>query len=121
MRVFKDIGLVEQLGTGIRRILKYYNEDVYDIYPNFIKVSFKYRNKEDIALKNKHAHNLNEVQRDIISIVLNNPNVTQELIALELSISKRTVIRHMNTLVNMGVLKRVGGNRTGYWLVTKIE
>lgn len=42
MRVFKDLDLVEQLGTGIKRILKYYDKDIYEFTPNFIKVNFAF-------------------------------------------------------------------------------
>ena len=42
MRVFKDIGLVEQLGSGMSRILKAYDRSVFDISEHFLVVSFKY-------------------------------------------------------------------------------
>jgi len=29
MRVFKDVGLVEQLGSGISKILSAYNKDIF--------------------------------------------------------------------------------------------
>jgi len=38
MRVFKDVGLVEQLGSGMSRILKAYDKPVFKILPNFIKL-----------------------------------------------------------------------------------
>ena len=40
MRVFKDIGLVEQLGSGMSRILKFYDKSVFNITPNFLVVTF---------------------------------------------------------------------------------
>lgn len=42
MRVFKDVGLVEQLGSGMSRILKAYDRSVFSISPNFLVVSFRY-------------------------------------------------------------------------------
>lgn len=42
MRVFKDIGLVEQLGSGMSRILKSYDRSAFDISEHFLVVSFKY-------------------------------------------------------------------------------
>lgn len=40
MRIFKDLELVEQLGTGVLRILKTYNQDCFEFLPNFIRVNF---------------------------------------------------------------------------------
>ena len=40
MRVFKDVGLVEQLGSGMSRILKVYDKSIFDISEHFLKVQF---------------------------------------------------------------------------------
>ena len=39
MRVFRDVDLVESLGSGMRRIQKVYSRAVYVFLPNFIRVS----------------------------------------------------------------------------------
>lgn len=48
MRVFKDIGLVEQLGSGMSRILKAYDKSVFDISDNFMVVKFAFAEKAAI-------------------------------------------------------------------------
>ena len=40
MRVFKDVGLVEHLGSGMSRILKEYDKSIFHISPRSIKVVF---------------------------------------------------------------------------------
>jgi predicted HTH transcriptional regulator len=42
MRVFKDVELVEGLGSGMRRILDAYDRSVFEITPSFIVVTFPY-------------------------------------------------------------------------------
>ncbi|MDR1319855.1 MAG: hypothetical protein LBK56_00270 [Gracilibacteraceae bacterium] len=42
MRVFKDVELVEELGSGTRRILEAYDRSVFEITPSFIVVTFPY-------------------------------------------------------------------------------
>ena len=42
MRVFKDLRLVEQLGSGMSRILKVYNEKAFDFSGNFLVVTFPF-------------------------------------------------------------------------------
>lgn len=44
MRVFKDVRLVEQLGSGMIRILKKYDRSIFTITPNFIRVAFPFSN-----------------------------------------------------------------------------
>lgn len=38
MRVFKDLDIVDQMGSGIHRILEAYPQSIYQFSPNFIRV-----------------------------------------------------------------------------------
>ena len=71
MRVFRDLDLVEQLGTGIIRILKVYDKDVYEFSDNFIRVNFKFRNAEELSNngKNTKIEKINETQENIIDLI----------------------------------------------------
>lgn len=40
MRIFKDLDLVEQLGSGIPRILQAYSEDCFHFSENFLRITF---------------------------------------------------------------------------------
>lgn len=42
MRVFKDMDLVEHLGSGMGRILKKYDKSIFTISQNYIKIVFPY-------------------------------------------------------------------------------
>jgi predicted HTH transcriptional regulator len=42
MRVFKDVELVEELGSGMHRIMEAYDRSVFEITPSFIVVTFPY-------------------------------------------------------------------------------
>ena len=42
MRVFKDMDLVEHLGSGMGRILKKYDKSIFTIFQNYIKIVFPY-------------------------------------------------------------------------------
>ena len=53
MRVFKDVGLVEQLGSGMSRILKVYDKSIFNISEHFIKVEFPFSvPKEAVIIAN---------------------------------------------------------------------
>ncbi len=40
MRVYKDLGMVEQLGSGVPRILQAYNKDCFKFSENFLRMTF---------------------------------------------------------------------------------
>lgn len=40
MRVFKDLDLVEHLGSGVPRILESYDKDCFDFSDNFLRITF---------------------------------------------------------------------------------
>ena len=42
MRVFRDLEIVEQLGSGVPRILEKYGREAFEIRPNFVRVIFHY-------------------------------------------------------------------------------
>jgi len=51
MRVFKDLELVEQLGSGMRRIMEVYDESIFEFTPNFMFVTFPFEqgyNENDV-------------------------------------------------------------------------
>jgi predicted HTH transcriptional regulator len=54
MRVFKDLGLVEYLGSGVLRILKVYPRDAFTFSRHFIRIAFP-ASKEALALECENA------------------------------------------------------------------
>src|SRR5699024_9542444 len=68
MRVFKDVGLVEQLGSGMSRILKYYDKDIFTISDHFIKVVFPFSDKNTIDGMEKDT---NQVESGVINGTIN--------------------------------------------------
>jgi predicted HTH transcriptional regulator len=49
MRVFRDLDMVEQLGSGVPRILEHYPRSVYHFTPNFIRLVLPYAEGFDQA------------------------------------------------------------------------
>lgn len=119
MRIFKDLELVEQLGTGIIRILKTYDKDVYEFSDNFIRVNFKFRNKDLLSSTPRdldfNKNLLNETQKNIINLIRNNNKITQLDISEKLGINKTTVTRNLTSLKKKNIIKRIGSNKNGQW------
>ena len=128
MRVFRDLELVEHLGTGIRRILKRYDKSIYHFYPHFIRVSIKY-NQNEFEYDNKINTNdskldyskseLNNIQKGIIGLMLDRPKITQEEMSNLLGVTPRTIRNHIKYLIDNDYIERVGANKNGKWKVVK--
>lgn len=123
MRVFKDLELVEHLGTGIRKILKRYDKSIYHFYPHFITVSIKYKQNEfeyeTIRKQKVNANNLTNVQESIIKLIMDKPNITQPQMANMLNVTERTIRNHLKYLIDNNYIKRVGSKKTGKWVVNQ--
>lgn len=119
MRVFKDLELVEQLGTGIIRILKSYSKDVYEFSDNFIRVNFKFRTSKTLVNIPKSVDNniysLSETQENILKLIRKNSRITQKEISDKLGINITTVARNLKDLKNKNVINRIGSNKNGQW------
>ena len=119
MRVFRDLDLVEQLGTGIIRILKVYDKDVYEFSDNFIRVNFKFKTAEGLSNNGKKTkiEKINETQENIIDLIKKNPNITQNEISNFLNINKSTVMRNINKLKEKNIIARIGSTKNGQWKI----
>lgn len=123
MRVFKDLGLVEQLGSGMSRILKVYNKNIFKISEHFIKVEFPFSVPLNLLSTNNGDINGNingNINGDINRVLLlleKQPSITAKQMAEVLQISPRKVSRIIKELKEKEIIVRIGSNKTGYWKI----
>ena len=118
MKVFNDLDLVEQMGTGIIRILQSYDKKSFEFFPNFIRVTFPF-NKDKFREETKKLTELTETQKSIINLMLDSPTITQEAMSKLLGINIRTVQRNIKKLIEKGLIERTGATKKGEWIVRK--
>ncbi len=116
MKIFKDLGFVEHMGTEIIRILSKYDESIFTFSSNFIKVSIPF-NKEKNSSNSNETSTKNVSKRQLKIMELIKENLTQDEIADKLGVSRFTVIRDIKLLEQNGFLSRVGSNKTGFWKI----
>lgn len=133
MRIFKDIKLVEHLGSGVKRILEVYDESVFNISQNFMRVTFMFdkgfindgandgvndgvNDGEGDGVKNIK---LSKNQNKMLIEIAKNKAVTQKELATLLSVSESTIQRNSKDLQKKGLLMRVGSDKSGHWEVIK--
>ena len=140
MRIFKDLDLVEHLGSGIPRILDYYPKSCFRFTENFLRmtipnawdlteeeidsqeieqigVAIDGANDDAIGGAIGGAIELTEKQIELLAIIFKNPRIPYREIALDLNINESAVLKHLKVLKKKGALNRIGGTR-GYWQVT---
>ena len=123
MKIFRDLGFVEHMGTGIIRILKKYDKSVFNFSTNFIKVSIPYKNGLGELTSNKNNNNnflnldITNRQRELVDLINQFKNITQEELASKLNVSRYTIMRDLKSLEEKNIVSRDGSNKTGYWKV----
>ena len=132
VRIFKDLDLVEQLGSGMNRILRSYDKSIFRISEHFIRVSFPFAespNENDPRKKGTRGietvnETVNETAnysvqgkvKDIIRLV---PTATYQYIAEKSGFSRATVGRAIQHLTKNGEIKREGTDKKGSWRIVK--
>ena len=143
MRIFRDVEMVEQLGSGMNRILKDYDRNIFTIGDGYIRVTFKYvlgfddqsaispRTNEQSVISprtnSKPVKQTNEPTRShvskealnaqILSYLRNNQSASYQEISEALGIVRSTVGKYIKELVEAGLLKREGNTRRGTWII----
>ena len=121
MRVFRDLELVEHLGSGIPRILKAYDASVFEIRESYLRVIFPYREgftaDTESSDKTTQKTTLNTTQK-ILDILRETPSASRASIAETLGdITEDGVKYQLNKLKTAGIIRHVGSAKGGYWEV----
>lgn len=123
IRVFKDVDLIENIGSGILRILKAYNKNCFIFMDNFLRVSFNYRENpfeydQKINQENDQRE-LSNIQNKIISLINQNSKITQKEMAKILEVSREKIKYNIAILKDMNIIDREGSNKIGKWKILK--
>lgn len=87
---------------------KHYEQEMWKDRERFRKYSEKVRKTFGKEL-------LNDIQRSIIELISDNSKITAKEIAKCLSVSSRTIEKHIKILKDLQMLERVGGRKDGHW------
>jgi ATP-dependent DNA helicase RecG len=119
--VCKSMGLIEKYGSGIRRIVGYFNSENLPM-PKFCNISDGFMVTVFSGNSNNVTDNVTDRTVLIIEIIKENNKITTNEIAEKLKVTKRTILRDIEILKKQGKLKRVGNEKTGYWeLVNRMK
>lgn len=136
MRVFKDLKMVEYLGSGMPRILKAYPKESFEFSSNFIRMSLpislaaleleKTTEKSSVITtekklqkKNYRKETTGKKAEELLQLCRVNPNITTSEMAESLELTIDGINFHLKALRVKNLLRRVGGKKNGHWEVLR--
>lgn len=130
MRVFKDLDLVEQLGSGIPRILQFYKKESFQFSENFLRIVLPKNVDEkggqdggqdggqeggqEGGQDGRSKIELTPAQDQVFRLIVENPKISRRELAENLKINESAIQKHINNLKEKKVIERVG-KTNGYW------
>ena len=129
--VFSRMGIIEQWGTGIQRMIQGCRE--YGVRePEFIdmgdafRVNF-YRSGTETGIENSKTgteinqmsflNTLSETERKILEFIMEDTGITQKEIAQKMDMSQNGIRYAMDKLKERGILEREGATPRGRWII----
>ena len=124
---FSRMGLIEAWGTGLQKIRRAARDHGL-AEPEFIETAGTFRinlyrpSKFEGEVRESSGkfgkHYVNETQEEIIKLIASDEHITAVALAEQLSISVRSIEKHVKALREAGILTRHGSARRGYWEVS---
>ncbi len=141
MRIFKDMDWGEHLGSGMHRILEKYPKDIYEITPHFVTVTFRFATEQEenvpvnvpvngtangVQLTERQQYIYNVIAASTSDVQVNVPvnvpvsgTVNVADLATALQVTEKTIKRELYFMRDLGLIHRVGSDKTGHWEVVK--
>lgn len=135
-RVFRELGYIEQWGSGIGRIQQLCRdadcpEPVFTETGDFFDIEFA-RDAQAVSEDGEGGaiggatggaiggsitqSSLTDRQKDVLALIVEHPHMPYRQMAAELGINDSAMQKHLEKLKELGAIERIGGTR-GYWKV----
>lgn len=88
-----------------------------EMHIEFVESPNDLANKQNVPINAPINVPINNTEKTVLEIIRNRPNLTYDEIALMIKRDKKTVQRAINRLKKLGLLERIGSNKTGHWEV----
>jgi predicted HTH transcriptional regulator len=112
MRVFRDMELAEQIGSGMSRILKAYDRSIFELTPSFTVVTFPFE-ASFISSNDKIIGKIKEKSRTTLDVIRKNPTATIAELAELTGKSASTISRELKEYQKAKLIRRVGARKNG--------
>ena len=131
MRVFRDVEMVEALGSGMQRIMHNYTKDNFEFGDNYVRMTIPYNwvdGQEKVTSKvtskvtgkvtGKVAGKVTDKTPDkLLRLIAANPEITITRMMTALSMSDSGIQKVLRKLQSQGLILRVGPDKGGHWKI----
>lgn len=114
-KIMGQLGLVEQTGHGVPKIVSVYGKEAFSISDNYIIVTLRF--PYEIEYKQDRKSNLSKSQAKVLTAISNDPLIKTSGINKVTNLSESRVNVIIKQLKEMNMISRVGSKKTGYWEV----
>lgn len=119
---------IEKAGTGIGRMRELMEDaglkEPKFQYDEFFEASFlrpSYYDKNygtyDLSKKDNKSSKLNNTQIKMISLIKDNPSITQKEMAEKIGMALPTIRKNIQILKSKGIITREGATKKGMWII----
>lgn len=128
--IFSRLKLMERRGSGLRKIIDAYPEGVAPSFRsteqsfvvtlknlNYGKLSMP--NGDEVGVDNGDDIGVENNADKILNAISVEPEATQKRLSAVTHLSTRTISREIKNLRDMGVIRRIGSDRSGHWEIVK--
>ena len=128
MRIFHDLDMVEQLGSGMRRILRSYDEKAFSFTDHFMRTSFYFEGLQRLGDRlgnglgdrlGESRGNLTYTRQRILELMEIDSRISIVKISQELGFSTTAIEKNIDWLKENGYLNRQGSAKSGYWEILR--
>ena len=132
MRVFRDVEMVEALGSGMNRIMRIYGRENFEFGGSYIRmiVPYAWKEKDNIVNADLMDGTVNgtvsgtvnilvEKEKELLKMIVEYPNYSYEQYAELTQSSRRTIERMLKHLQELNVVIRAGPDKGGHWEVVE--
>ena len=110
VKIFRKFGFMEELGTGIKRIINLFSEQ------NLKPPVFKEQGRYFKAILPQEKCNLNLTEK-IYNIVLAKKQINMSQLIDEIDLHKNTILYHLNVLIKSRKIARKGKGKNTFYVI----
>ena len=118
--IFNSAEYAEQTGHGVPTILSKYGKGAFKISGNYLTVTIPFAFKPTWAFAGEKQNGslvLSDGQNAILEVLKRNPRMTGDELVKATCFSVSMIKKSMVKLQEMGLIKRAGSKRYGYWIL----
>ena len=113
MRIFRDVEMVEALGSGMPRILEKYGRECFEFLPNFIRIVIPFNNNSELTETSDKPQRITNKKQVVLDYIIAHPGVQARYIAKYFDFTEDVVKKSIKILMSEKLIVHKGSRKDG--------